>query len=189
MAQKIEVTKIDAARRQLETAIKLYFIDADPVSIHTLTAAAYNILRDVTKQKGADPMLIKGQMLELVKPEFQRMIRDKANEAENFFKHADRDHEARLDFNPDLTDLHLIDACAQYHKLTGEEPPLFVAYRIWFLVHRPDCFLLPDELKSVFKANAASIVEMGRTEFFTNMLPVIKNMGASRKFETSSYRP
>lgn len=34
----IIVTKIDAARRQLEVAVLLYFNDRDPLAIHTLAA-------------------------------------------------------------------------------------------------------------------------------------------------------
>ena len=56
----LKVSKLDAAKRQLETAIRLYFSNGDPVSIHTLVAAAYAILHDVTGRKGADPMLIRG---------------------------------------------------------------------------------------------------------------------------------
>jgi hypothetical protein len=37
----ITVRKLAAVRTQLETAISLYFGGGDPVSIHTLTAAAY----------------------------------------------------------------------------------------------------------------------------------------------------
>jgi hypothetical protein len=37
---KIVVTKLDAARRQLKTAIRHGFEDGDPVAIHTLIAAA-----------------------------------------------------------------------------------------------------------------------------------------------------
>jgi hypothetical protein len=48
---KLPVTKLDAARRQLETAITLWFHEADPVSIHALTGAAHNLLCDLnTKQ-------------------------------------------------------------------------------------------------------------------------------------------
>lgn len=43
------ITKKDAARRQLETAIQLYIDDKDSISIHTLTAAAFGIIRDVHK--------------------------------------------------------------------------------------------------------------------------------------------
>lgn len=42
--KKIQVTKLDAVRRQLETAVILWFHDGDPVSIHTLTGAAYQII-------------------------------------------------------------------------------------------------------------------------------------------------
>jgi hypothetical protein len=31
---ELQVSKLDAARRQVETAIRLYFAEADPVSIH-----------------------------------------------------------------------------------------------------------------------------------------------------------
>src|SRR5579859_3836731 len=105
MNREVKVSKLDAAKRQLETVIRLYFSNGDPVSIHTLTAAAYNVLHDVTKQKGAEPMIIKGQKLDYVKPENHEMIKGKVSEAENFFKYADRDHEATLDFNPDMSEL------------------------------------------------------------------------------------
>ena len=39
MMKNITVSKLDAAKRQLETVIRLYFFDGDPVSIHTLTSA------------------------------------------------------------------------------------------------------------------------------------------------------
>jgi hypothetical protein len=38
---KVRVTKLDAAKKQLETAIMLYFHDGDPVSIHTLCLQLY----------------------------------------------------------------------------------------------------------------------------------------------------
>jgi hypothetical protein len=166
MQKFMVVSKIDAAKRQLETVIRLYFSDGDPVPIHTLTAAAYNILRDVTVQRGADSMLIKGKLLEYVRPEYKNTIIAKTNEAENFFKHANRDHGATLDFNPETSELMIIDACSQYKKLTGEEPRLFVIYRIWFTVNNPDVFIFSDEFKKAMGTNAASIVQMGRVEFF-----------------------
>ena len=38
------ISKLDAAKRQLEMAIKLYFNDDDPISIHTLASASEEIL-------------------------------------------------------------------------------------------------------------------------------------------------
>jgi hypothetical protein len=51
MAQKkpagIRVTKQDAAKRQLETAIGLWFSEGDEVSTHTLATSALKVLHDV----------------------------------------------------------------------------------------------------------------------------------------------
>ena len=42
-----KVPKLDAAKRQLRTGIILFFEDADTVSVHTLTSAAQELLRDL----------------------------------------------------------------------------------------------------------------------------------------------
>ena len=60
MEQTIIVAKLDAAKRQLETAIRLYFSNGDPISIHTLAGAAYNIVWDVNKKRGGSPMFCEG---------------------------------------------------------------------------------------------------------------------------------
>ena len=51
----MEVTEIDAARRQLETAVVLYFREEDPVSIHTLACAAYEILLSLNRASNGAP--------------------------------------------------------------------------------------------------------------------------------------
>jgi hypothetical protein len=48
---KITVKKLDAAKRQLQIAIRPWFEDADPVSIHTLAFAAYEIAHVVSKKR------------------------------------------------------------------------------------------------------------------------------------------
>jgi len=61
--QKLTISKLDAAKRQLETVIRLYFVHGDPVSIHTLTSAAYNVIRDVNKKRGGGSTPHKGSVL------------------------------------------------------------------------------------------------------------------------------
>jgi hypothetical protein len=51
----VRLGKLEAARRQLETAIKLYFADGDEVSIHTLTGAAYPLIRDINEHRLGEP--------------------------------------------------------------------------------------------------------------------------------------
>lgn len=103
MGKILKISKLDAAKRQLEIAIRLYFSYGDPVSIHTLASASYNIIRDITLHRG-ETMFIKDDVLDFVKDEYREELRRKFNEAENFFKHADRDHDAVLDFRLVNTD-------------------------------------------------------------------------------------
>jgi hypothetical protein len=50
--QKLRISKIEAARRQLDSAIELWFLDKDEVSVHTLVAAAYQLVHDLKEHKG-----------------------------------------------------------------------------------------------------------------------------------------
>jgi hypothetical protein len=48
----IQISKIAAAQRQLDAAIRMFFQREDELAIHTVAAAALQILRDVTKDRG-----------------------------------------------------------------------------------------------------------------------------------------
>jgi len=170
----IQVSKLDAARRQLETAIRLYFSHGDPVSIHSLAAAAYNVVRDVGEKRGAPPMLLKDKLVDNVRPEAQTRFRNKINEAENFFKHADRDHDSVHDFDPEFSEVFLLDACDQYYRLTAEVLPIFGVYRSWFIANHPDFFDLSK--LGPAKDQAPALAALGRTAFLQQMLPLATMM-------------
>jgi hypothetical protein len=48
----VQISKIAAAQRQLDAAIRMFFQREDELAIHTVTAAAFQILRDVTRKRG-----------------------------------------------------------------------------------------------------------------------------------------
>jgi hypothetical protein len=48
----IQISKIAAAQRQLDAAIRMFFQREDDLPIHTIAAAAFQILRDLTKNRG-----------------------------------------------------------------------------------------------------------------------------------------
>jgi len=169
---KIPVSKLDAAKRQLETAIRLYFAHGDPVSIHTLTAAAYNIVRDVNKRRGGPPLFAKDRFMEYVKEGHEKEVWKRLNAAENFFKHADQDHNATFEFKPQLSELLILDGCGTYYKLTGEYPPLFHVFTTWYVAHNEGLFVLPTEQKAAMAISAPEIRRLDRTQYFAAMLPV-----------------
>ena len=151
------------------------FNNGDPVSIHTLAAAAYNLIRDITKKKGARPMIVKDQVVEgHVKDEYKKKFRDKLNEAENFFKHADRDHSKTLEFAPESSEFLIFDAVQQYCRLTGENAPVLGVFWRWFLVRYLELFnKMPDpQMAELVKSRPAALA-LGRTRFFKEALPML----------------
>jgi hypothetical protein len=130
----IPVTKLDAARRQLESAIRLYFNYGDEVSIHTLTAAAHGVLTDLAEHRAAGAITLRQALVELFAPEDRKKVHEKLNEAQNFLKHANRDPEVVLEFLPAQTEFLLFDACNAYQVLTGEMTPAFKVYKVWWLL-------------------------------------------------------
>jgi len=132
---EIILTKLDAAKRQLETAVRLYFNDADPVSIHTLVCASHEILTNLNEKRGNSPTIISDN---LIKEPYKKMVRDKIREAKNFFKHADKDPDGVLKFYPAVNDFFLLDSCETYEILTGEKVPHFIIFRGWFNSRYPD---------------------------------------------------
>src|SRR6266478_5939088 len=64
----LKLKKLDAAQRQLRTAITLWFHDGDPVAIHALAFAAYEVIHTVSKKRNPyrrdllfDTLLIKDE--------------------------------------------------------------------------------------------------------------------------------
>ena len=178
MAQDIVIGKVEAARRQMETAVTLYFNDKDVVSIHTLTAAAHNVLADLHRAKGKDALA--STMRELfqtyVKEEHRKLVMDKFRGAENFFKHADHDPDAKLEFNADQSALMLWDAVAYYRVLTAELPPLLAAFNAWFMITHIELFNFPPKDKEPYLAAARDMRKLPKLQFLGEMLAILNRM-------------
>lgn len=176
MTERLKISKLDAARRQLETAILLYFNEADPVSIHTLAAAAHEILRNLGAMTSS-PMLLERSM-EQLPPELRDAIQKGMRIPQNFFKHADRDADELLDFAPGLTELALLDAIVKYMELTGEQTLLLRAYEKWFEIQKPE-FWAHTSLRDLTQKAHKEFGMLGRMDFFAQFMatgPVLTGM-------------
>ena len=87
---KSEIDKFEAAQRQFDCAIRLWFVDEDSIAIHTLAYAACCILRDLFDSQKRE-VLGKFEVLQ------------KFGEVPNFLKHADRDPEHVLNAHSRLS--------------------------------------------------------------------------------------
>lgn len=53
---RLRITKIEAARRQLNAAITMFFRDDDELAVHVVAQSAYQIIRDLLAARGKDAM-------------------------------------------------------------------------------------------------------------------------------------
>jgi hypothetical protein len=112
--QPFKVTKLDAAKRQLNQAIRLWFGDGDPVFVHTLTGAAMQVISDLLKHRGEPELLFNNP---IVKPEMRREYVNAVRSWANFLKHADEDPEGEIEFNPAANDYYLWHCLLGLHSL------------------------------------------------------------------------
>jgi hypothetical protein len=137
----IKISKLDAARRQLRTAIRLWFYDGDPVSTHALAFAAYEIIDVIRKQRSPDSESLFD--LARVKPEYRAMLLNALKEHANFFKHGGRDPAETIAFHPDMSEIFILLAASGLSdcgEALGEEESAFLR---WTLIHKPNS-LNPD---------------------------------------------
>ena len=131
--KKLPITKLDAVRRQLETAITLWFHDVDPVSVHTLVMAAHGILKALNKKRGGQPML--GDPMPSIRPGFEKLVADMFVKSSNFFKHGAKDPLATHYFAPKSNQFMILDACQVYMSASARRKA--VDEDIYTLYHRP----------------------------------------------------
>lgn len=110
-----QISKIDAAKRQIDTAIELYFSGGDFLSIYSISFAAHQILNDIYRRHQNDGFL--EQLSGKLPPDFRACLAKPAN----FLKHADRDHDAYL---PEISYVQieavLCVATILYRRISGD---------------------------------------------------------------------
>lgn len=167
----MKLSKLEAAQRQLNAAIDLYFESGDEVATHTLAGAAYTLVTDLNgRARNID------ELLKFIKPKNHEDFRKRWNKPQNFFKHANRDPEAILDFNPQMTEIVLLMACEEYGEL-GERSDQMYLFAAWFMLQNPDAL----------NANGAAIMKQlsprwaghSRTSFRKSFRSVVQELRAT----------
>lgn len=137
---KSEITKVEAAQRQLDCAIRLYFTADDILAAHTLAHAAFRILFDVYPKQRGDGFASKLDQLiaELGWRDFNRIP--------NFLKHADTDFgQVLADHSPHSVEMTIGFAAVLHHRLLGHMTPEMRAFDTWVHVLNPEIFELPSD--------------------------------------------
>jgi hypothetical protein len=178
----IIVGKLDAARRQLETAAILYFNELDLVSVHALAAAAYEVVETIAKKRGRST-LIQRSLLDFLTDDLVKEARKAIRSPQNFFKHADKDLDEQLELDPAFTEYIMLDAMVTYAQITGEKPILFNAFSGWFILQKPKGLTRTPKVQETLRLKAQKKFEdMSRQEFikwYLAQAAMIKHRGNS----------
>jgi hypothetical protein len=167
--KKIKISKLDAARRQILTAIRLYFNHGDIVSMHTLASAAFKITQNICDTSPDLPDSLTDWIDELVKPEAKKTFWNLLHETANFFKHADHDPDAVHEFYPEQTENMLFFAVYQYRQLTGEWSAEIRLFSTWYMLHHPKAFNTPRETINL----GTDLFGADRNRFWRELLPLL----------------
>lgn len=140
MAQ-IQTNKPDAARRQIEAAIRMLFSEEDLFAVHTVIGAGFRILRDLAEKSGESDFhnLIKS----LIRPGKERVCWELINKVPNFLKHADKDPDGTLEISEDLVDFLVVLSCLYYESMGHDLTTAMRGFVAWFCGIYPD-FVLDD---------------------------------------------
>jgi hypothetical protein len=141
--QKID--KLDAACRQLNTAIYLWSNHGDAVSIHTLACSAYQIVHDINLKKGGRDLLYDSLIF---KDEHRQEVINRLKQAYNFFKHADKDPSAIVKFDPIISEAFMIFTSLGLEILGQSPDEVRGAFIRYYFLRNPH--LLTEKGKTTF---------------------------------------
>jgi hypothetical protein len=160
-----KVNKLETGERQIDAAIRMFFLNEDILAIHTLSRAGFRVLFDLTKE---------GESKVALDAHIRKMGEKQFNEVTNFLKHADRDPDAELNEDFHLfTETGIGFGAALYFHHAKEMTPEMKAFTLWEALMRPQFWDLPAHLakdiaewKAVSKTDPDKIPTQANTRAF-----------------------
>ena len=148
------ITKTDAAERQLNTAIRLFFENRDHLSSYALAVASREITDGVIKSRSSelyqrelarvgDPLKVRlsyWKVLERLigKDKFDKNFIDLHNKWKRFLRHANQDPDAEIEpFTTKLPALVILTAIGNYTLLTQHWTIEMLTFFVWIAVAEP----------------------------------------------------
>jgi hypothetical protein len=166
------ITKTDAAERQLNTAIRLFFENRDHLSSYALAVASRDVTDDVIQSRYSelyqrelarlcDPQRVRlsyrDEMKLHIKPEFYTEFLTFDRKWQNFLTHANRDPVAQIEpVKTRMLAMVIISAVMNYALLTQHWTAEMSTFFAWFAIAEPQ--LIKPEPKNVMFDN--TIAEM-----------------------------
>jgi hypothetical protein len=160
------IDKLDAACRQLNTAISLWFSDGDSVSIHTLACSAHQLVHDINQKIGGRDLLYDSLV---IKDEYRREANKIFKKAYNFFKHANNDAYGTIEFKPCLTEFFIMFTSLGLEIIGRKPDPIRSAFNIYYGLRNPHLLTSKGKsewLERISEDNRKQILSMKKQQFF-----------------------
>lgn len=169
------ITKTNAAERQLNTAIRLFFENRDHLSSYALAVASREVTDDVIQSRYSelyqrelvrvgDPLKVRlsyrDELEILIKPEFYKDFLRLDRKWQNFLKHANKNPDAEIEpFKAKLLVLVIIWAIKNCFLLTQHLTTEMAVFLAWFAVAEPQLVKpTPEDVMTKAIAEMRSIV-------------------------------
>ncbi len=155
------VTKLDAANRQLNAAIRFLFASGDPIAVHTLALAAANVYSDLVDKHPE----VKSwrERIRVDHGMTDAEIRKVLHRAWNFFKHGDRDPDAVLEFDTGEVEYIIFHATLECGEIAKTSIEMQV-FQLWFLASGTFRLDDEDEIQRFSEALFSGIADLPRDE-------------------------
>ena len=141
----MKLHKKEIARRQIETALDLFFSQGDAIAVITLAGASEEILGNLIRRNGTLCMM--DHLIELDRDITEggrsiETVNSEVNGVRNSLKHANDPHEDEVDVDDQHGEAMLARAIANYIALEGKEkatPTMLRFYEYIKLLHPDVC--------------------------------------------------
>jgi len=160
----IKVNKIEAARRQIDIAVRLLFDNEDPIAIHTLAMAGFRILRDIAEKQNSN---ICKFTQSFIKPGMEGKFWGSLQTFANFLKHANKDPDDIIDnIQEEVNDSILLLASLYYQDLGYQLTPEMLALSAWYIAIHPGSISddFSKKFQTQFRALPAALIDKSRQE-------------------------
>lgn len=131
----IHLNRVEAAGRQIDTAIRMTFAGEDPVAIHAITAGIHRIIQDFHRGRGdAASYLRFGDWIELG---HEARLWRYFNAAAEFLKQAEWDPAAVFDLEEDTNDFMIVFAARWYQTTVSTATREMRVFATWYVACNP----------------------------------------------------
>jgi hypothetical protein len=169
-AKTITFRRLDAARRQINTAIWLWFNRADLVSVHTLAAAAHRTILGLSGSAETAPLPFNTTNL----PE--GATANMFKEAPHFLESEAADPDETIHLDPLWTELYLFQVVSAYTEFAIDDDsyhPLMSAFMLRLGICRPEV-LKAEALPNLDRGlDAEKVKKLSRSDFLKEMFGTI----------------